>query len=371
MDISRNFIKFIVIILLGHLVSCSHSQTSRVKKIDSAAVERKISSLPLPSSNKAIKLFLPLSGPHQNIGNSMLKAVMMAMYDSGSNYQVDPTDTLSRNFGAEDLQQDKFSQKYKVILGPLYYGDTKLVIPYAKSLNLQLMSFSNNAQLAQNGVFVVGLTPDVQLEKIVSFASAEEKIDNYFLLLPENQFGDSLVKATKKLESKFMNLSFRVYIYSDLQNLEEQFYNLANDLHNVSSLSNAIIFPEGGDSLRVFTDLYGKIGRTIEKVKLFGFDNWLDSNIYDSLISDSYIVSKNDREYEVFVNRYHKINKAKPNYLTYQAYCAARVVFKLLAEHEDITRNDILHNDTGWLDFDHDGIAKYNLEIVKFGKAKK
>lgn len=137
-----------------------------------------------------VGLLLPLSGSSKNIGESMLKAAEMALFDSkNSNIELIIEDTKGTDVGLNMAAQLAISKGAQVILGPVFSGTTQEMQKIAKTEGINILSFSNNWELANKNTFLMGFMPYYQIMEILNYAG-EKGYKKLAVILPNGIYGD-------------------------------------------------------------------------------------------------------------------------------------------------------------------------------------
>jgi branched-chain amino acid transport system substrate-binding protein len=102
---------------------------------------------PAPSAPVAAKvriaLVLPLSGVNAKLGNAMLDAAQMALYDvADQNLELVPLDTKGTVQGAATAAQAAVAAGAKLIIGPLIAAEVAAVKPVARGAGIPVLAFS-------------------------------------------------------------------------------------------------------------------------------------------------------------------------------------------------------------------------------------
>ncbi len=151
----------------------------------------------------------------------------MALFETAQDdLEVLIFDTQGTTAGAEDAARLAVADGARLILGPLFGASAQAARPIASAAGVSIVSFSNNRQIAGNGVYVFGFLPDQQVRRVVRFAVARghSKIG---ALAPSSGFGE-LVVASARVASEQTGASVvRATYYdptsSDLSPLIRQF----------------------------------------------------------------------------------------------------------------------------------------------------
>ena len=86
--------------------------------INSRAVDKNIS-----ENEKILKIgiLLPLSGQFQNLGESFLKAIQLALYDIGNeNIKIYPKDSKANALNAYRSSREFEEMGIKIVIGPIF-----------------------------------------------------------------------------------------------------------------------------------------------------------------------------------------------------------------------------------------------------------
>lgn len=154
-------------------------------------------------SSRLVKVgvLLPLSGQYGDLGKILLSGIRLAAMDPQSDrltMDLDIHDIDSE--GAVQAAQHAISHDDKVIIGPLTRGQTVDVATVTTKKHIPLLSFTSDISQSSNNVWVIGLTPQEQVQQLVLQAQTEGR-RNFAAFLPENglghAMGDSLVEMCK------------------------------------------------------------------------------------------------------------------------------------------------------------------------------
>ena len=124
-----------------------------------------------PAPEVRIGLLLPLTGQAGDLGQDMLDAAQMALFDVGPNDLVLlPRDTAGGPDGARQAAEQVVAEGASVILGPLFNQAVTAVTPVAAQHGLRVLAFSNVTAAAADGTFLLGFRPEEQVERVVRYA---------------------------------------------------------------------------------------------------------------------------------------------------------------------------------------------------------
>src|SRR3990167_5043639 len=170
---TRLFRFFMWSVLLIGLTSCGHQQPSEtiIERKPPVAVPQKKPqveapkpTLQVPMSHK-VGLLLPLTGSHAKLGNHLLQAAELSLFEMGpSSLTLLPQDTTQG--GAHKAALRALDAGAELLLGPLFAEDVKAIRPLVASRKVNLISFSTDQGVAGNGVFILGFLPILLLTNL-------------------------------------------------------------------------------------------------------------------------------------------------------------------------------------------------------------
>ncbi len=178
-------------IALLALAACGPKVTEPPPGSQQAEVE------PLPPEVR-VGLLLPLSGAAAPLGQDMLDAAQMALFDVGENDIVLlPRDTGGTPDGARQAAEQLIDEGAEVILGPLFSQAVVAVRPVAAQAGIRLLAFSNDAKVAGDGAFLLGFRPEEQVRRVVDFALAQNLV-RIAGLAPDDAYGATALTALRQ-----------------------------------------------------------------------------------------------------------------------------------------------------------------------------
>jgi len=149
-----------------------------------------------PPRNR-VGLLLPLSGSNRPLGEAMLNASQLALFDLGdSSIEFLPRDTRSTPSGAAEAARLALDQGARALAGPLTLGETSAAATAARAAGTPVLAFTNDANQAGGGVWVMGVTIGEQTERI-SGAAIAAGARRFGLLAPDDEVGRRLAAALR------------------------------------------------------------------------------------------------------------------------------------------------------------------------------
>lgn len=147
------------------------------------------SPVPVPAGQR-IATLLPLTGGSAELGQSMLKAVQLALPPSGGP-PLSSQDTGGTAEGAARAARAAIADGAGILIGPLTAPETAAVAPIAQAAHIPVLAFTSDSTQAQPGVWTLGITPGQQVRRLVVAVQGEGR-SRLAAVLPANSFGDAL-----------------------------------------------------------------------------------------------------------------------------------------------------------------------------------
>ncbi len=153
---------------------------------------------PLPTGPVKVALLLPLTGSAGAVGRDMLEAAQIALFDVGRTDMVLlPRDTGGTPAGAAEAARSAIDAGAELILGPLFASATSSVARIAAEHDLKVISFSNDAAVAGDNVWVLGFRPEEQVARVIDYAR-RQGLTRIGALAPDDAYGQRAVNGFRE-----------------------------------------------------------------------------------------------------------------------------------------------------------------------------
>ncbi len=175
-----------------------------------------------------VALLLPLSGQSAPVGQALLNAAQMALFDVGDEHLVlQAYDSQGTPEGAVEAATKALAQGAQLILGPVFSGEAKAIAAQAATAGVNIVAFSTDPTIASSHVFVMGFLVQEQVRQIVAYATAQG-LKRIAVLAPDTAYGQSVVEALKQyVPARGGQLSKVSFYQADGKNLNEVVRQLA------------------------------------------------------------------------------------------------------------------------------------------------
>ena len=144
-----------------------------------------------------VAILLPLSGTRAGLGRMVLDAAKLALFQvADGDLELRPYDTAATRKGAKDAAEKAVADGVKLVIGPIFSTAVKGAAPIILSAGLNMLAFSNNRLVAQPGVYLSGLFPESQIERVISYA-ARRGVRKIGVLSPRGAFGARVLETAR------------------------------------------------------------------------------------------------------------------------------------------------------------------------------
>jgi branched-chain amino acid transport system substrate-binding protein len=148
-----------------------------------------------------VALLVPLSGPRADIGRAVFDAAKLALFDvADGNFELRPYDTAATGEGAAVAAATAVSDGVKLAIGPIFSTAVRGAAPVLRDAGINTLAFSNDRNAAAPGVYLSGLFPESQIERVISYA-AQRGIRRLGVLAPRGPFGARVLEAARQSSS--------------------------------------------------------------------------------------------------------------------------------------------------------------------------
>jgi len=153
-----------------------------------------------------IGVLLPLSGKFQDIGESFLKAIQLALYDiSNENIKIYPKDNKGNALNTYQAAKEFEEQGIKIVIGPIFYENLERL---DEINNITFISLTNKTKEIPKNIIAFGVNIESQVETLKNYFD-EIKVSKTLLLSPKLEFIYQSESVAKKDVLKF----YRTYSY--------------------------------------------------------------------------------------------------------------------------------------------------------------
>ena len=310
----------------------------------------------IPASATPIKvaILLPLSGDSAPVGNAMLDAATLALYDEYMSMPADqihsqivllPRDSGNSPVTAAAAAQQAVNQGATFIVGPLFGQAVTAMKPMLKVRKIPVISFSNNQAVAEPNIYTFGFLPEQQVLRIGEYAYLND-FQRVAVLAPNDAYGQ---KVRDELSANFAQkggLVSPAELYApSVNNIDAAVARLMAGYSNVTDdrRFQAIFIADGGSNLKNIINSLKKHNLDFNKIKLFGAGMWDDTEITKiPELSGARFPGSPQEPYANFEKRFMAMYGYKPMRLASLSYDAVSLIAKLSISSNADRINDAL-----------------------------
>ena len=254
-----------------------------------------------------VALLLPLSGANAALGQNLLQAAQLALFDNPSaNLQLIPVDSAA----AGQPVSEALTRGAGTIVGPVFAQEAKALSKSAQDGHIKMFALTNDNSAATQGVYVMGITPESQIRHVLDYASTQG-IKNFAALLPDNPFGRlALAEMQNKVQKGEANLIETVFYPSNALDYTPYVQKLA-DRYKAQAFE-ALLLPDGGNRGKAMASLVRTLGLSQEQVRLLGSALWQD-NAADPALAGGWFSASSPEHLKTFMNRYQQNFSTAPD----------------------------------------------------------
>ena len=320
-----------------------------------------------------IGLLVPLTGKNSEIGQSIIKAVRLAINQiNNSSIEIIPKDTASNPEITLRSAKELNTLGVKIVIGPVF---NKNLIYLDELSELTFLSLTNKNDNRSKNVINVGINAISQLNAIKKFIELKE-IKKTIFLTPDVNYKNEIKQAISHSKIKII----KNYVYNTdptkltkqiekiteykrrKQNLEDEVKRLEKsdeiskeklieELRKNDTLGDvkfdSIIIADFDESLKGVTTslLYTDISP--KKKYFITLNQWFDESLLKEVSSQPlYFPSINKKNYENFSSDYFEIYNQYPNQLSFLSFDLIGLVYYLILQNDSIINEKIFTKKT-------------------------
>ena len=302
-----------------------------------------------------IAILLPLTGKGADVGQSMLNAAQLAMFDLKATnlFELIPQDT---GIGADQAVNAAVASGANLILGPVFSNDTKAISPIALQNGLNVVSFSTDTTAAIGNTFLMGFMPQTQIEQILSY-SASMGLKRTALIAPRDVYGDQAASTYATFMQRYGLNNAGIVRYNSGTLPSESDVSLLK-----SSGADSVLIATSGLEANKISNLLTSNNLPPTSVKRLGTGLWDQADAAKlSGLQGAWYAASSPRLRTRFEHRYFETYGAQAPRLASLAYDATALTVVLSKSGNGFGRN-ALTNSNGFSGID--GIFRFNQSNV-------
>ena len=349
-----------------------------------------------------IGVLLPLSGEFQEIGESFLKAIQLALYDiSNENIKIYPKDSKGNALDSY-LSAKKFEEKgIKIVIGPIFYESLERLNEID---SITFISLTNKTKAIPKNTIAFGINIESQINVLKKYFD-KIKVSKTLLLSPDTKFTYQSESVAEKDILKF----YRTYSYninpkkitgeiekitqyrerkkdlerrikilekSDLYKHKQELKKL-EQMHTLGKINfDSVVVIDFGERLKSVLTSFMFSDVSSNEVKFFTINQWFDETFFnENAMENLHFPSIDLDNLKKFNKKYFKTYDEKPNKVSILAYDALGLIYYCWFNNNFQFKVNQLYNKDGFKGlhaefFIEDNLSHQKLKIYKVSKKK-
>ena len=367
-------------------------------KINSGAISESSNENNLEDSNVLkVGVLLPLSGKFQDIGESFLKAIQLALYDiSNKNIKIYPKDSKGNALNTYLSAKEFEEQGIKIVIGPIFYESLERLGEVNK---ITFISLTNKTKEIPKNTIAFGINIESQIDALKKYFN-EIKVSKTILLSPKSEFIYQSESVAKKDVLKF----YRTYTYDanskkiteeiekltryrerkkDLERrikiLEKSdLYKDKNELkkleqmHTLGKINfDSVVVIDFGERLKSVLSSFMFSDVSSDEVNFFTVNQWFDETFFnENAMQNLHFPSIDYKNFKKFNKKFLNTFNKQPNKVSILAYDALGLIYYCWSSNNFQFKQDQLYTKKGFKGmhgefFIEKNLSKHKLKIYK------
>jgi ABC-type branched-subunit amino acid transport system substrate-binding protein len=315
-----------------------------------------------------VALLVPLTGPNSTVGQAMLDAANMALFDVSTDIALLPRDTGGTRDGTDSAASRAVADGAGLILGPVFAGEASRVREALSGGPVSAIVYSTDASVAGGNVFAMGFLPAQQVERVVGFAKSRG-MTKLAALVPDNAYGVAVTAEIQALQNRLGLAPPRILKVA--RDVKEQLESLADDPPQM------LLVALGGEQLTNIAPAIGEFAQA-HPLQLLGTGLWADDpNLWQiPALAGGWYAAPEPGNFNQFASRFQTTYNYKPPRiatLAYDSVALAASVARGAAANLNPFSRDVLLQPNGFVGIDGsfrflpNGLSERNLAILALG----
>jgi branched-chain amino acid transport system substrate-binding protein len=317
------------------------------------------------SGRAKVALLVPLSGPNSSVGQAMLDAANMALFDVSTDIALLPRDTGSTREGAAAAVHRAITDGAGLILGPVFASEVPPVREAVNGSPTSAIVYSTDATVAGGNALVMGFLPAGQVDRVVGFAKSRG-MTKLAALVPDNGYGAAVTSEINAIRGRLGLAAPRILTIT--RDVKGQLATLADDPPQM------LLVALGGDQLVALAPALAEFSAA-HPVQLLGTGLWADdANVAQAPgLAGGWYAAPVPGQFNDFAARFQRTFNYRPPRiatLAYDSVALAASVSRGAAANLNPFNRDVLLQPNGFIGIDGGfrflptGLSERNLAVL-------
>ena len=379
---------FLILVYLSFTINIS-AATQGEKKIGNERVLK-------------VGVLLPLSGKFQDIGESFLKAIQLALYDiSDENIKIFPKDSKGSSLGAFEAAKEFEEQGIEIVVGPIFFESLERL---GEISNITFISLTNKTKISSKNIIAFGININSQIDILKKYFD-EIKISKTLLLSPNSEYIDqskfvsdkdvlkfyrtytydvNSKKITEEIEKltrykerkKDLERRIKILEKSDLYKDKNELKKL-EQMHTLGKINfDSVVVIDFGERLKSVLSSFMFSDVSSDEVNFFTVNQWFDETFFnENAMQNLHFPSIDYKNFKKFNKKFLNTFNKQPNKVSILAYDALGLIYYCWSSNNFQFKQDQLYTKKGFKGmhgefFIEKNLSKHKLKIYKVLKKK-
>lgn len=358
-----------------------------------------------------VALLLPFSGKYRDLGWSLFNSATISVFDNDHNHAIELVlfDSKETAKESEDSFDDIVKREdIKVVIGPVFSQSLPSINKKAKRSKIAVISLSNNQESAERissegGVFVSGILPETQVDRVVEYALDSGR-NNFLVIAPSTQYGrtmstllgrvvrnrDGNIISSEYYDANGMNIDKIVEraiksfsVFGDLAEAKKSKKEVVADDSN-RAYPQVIFVPDTGRNLSRVVSAIKNLNKDERDFQIIGTSQWDDSAVMsDPNMFGAWFAGPDNNRFRNFERSYQQnFNKTPPRIssLAYDLIASVIELSNQVGRSRAPTVSDFVNYKSpqingfdgidGSFRFLPNGLVQRNLAVLQVGAGK-
>jgi ABC-type branched-subunit amino acid transport system substrate-binding protein len=321
-----------------------------------------------------VGVLLPLTGEFQDIGESFLKAIQLALHDiENKNIKIFLKDSKGSALGAYQASKEFQDKGIKIVIGPIFYESLERL----NEINdITFISFTNKTEKIPQNTIAFGINIVSQINVLKKYF-IEKDFSKTILLSPKNDF----VQQAKIIKDNQLKL-YKFFLYdmspkkitSEIEKLtkyrerknelkrrvnklkksdlykDEQELKILEQKHTLGKINfDSVIIVDFGERLKSVLTSFMFADVSSNEVYFFTVNQWFDESFFnESALQNLYFPAIDLKNYKKFSKKYTKTFDKNPNKVSILAYDALGLIYYCWSSNNFEFKKEQLFNKKGF-----------------------
>ena len=349
-----------------------------------------------------IGILLPLSGEFQNIGESFLKAIQLALNDiSNKNIKIYLKDSKANSLNTYQAAKEFEEMGIKIVIGPIFHESLERL---GEVSTITFISLTNKTHKIPKNTIAFGINIESQIDALKKYFN-EIKVSKTILLSPKSEFTYQSESVAKKDELKF----YRTYKYdvnakkiteeiekitryrerkkdlerrikilekSDLYKHKQELKQL-EQMHTLGKVSfDSVVIIDFGERLKSVLTSFMFSDVSSNEVNFFTINQWFDESFFnENAMQNLHFPAIDLKNLKKFKNKFSKVFEEEPSKVSILAYDALGLIYYCWFNNNFQFKSEQLYNKDGFKGLHGEFViennaSKQKLKIYKISEKK-